>query len=67
MNLISFYIRLSIVFAKLGLSRGDSIHVVAGNHHYSFLAIFAALYLGASSSTGDVALDSETIGAQVYS
>ena len=57
--------RLAIVLSKLGFSRGDCVHAVVGNHHYSFLAIFAALYLGGSASLGDVALDSETISQQV--
>ena len=60
-------IRLSVVFAKLGLNRGDSIHIVAGNHHYAFLVLFGAWYLGTSASLGDIALDSDTIASQVIS
>ena len=57
--------RLSVVFSNLGLKKGDSIHIVTGNHNYLFLSTFAAWYLGASASTGDVALDADTIAGQV--
>ena len=58
-------IRLSVVFSNLGLKKGDSIHILAGNHHYALLSLFAAWYLGASASAGDIALDSDTIASQV--
>ena len=64
-HLFLLSIRLSVVFSKLGLSKGDSIHIVAGNHNYAFLSLFAAWYLGASASAADIALDSETIASQV--
>ena len=57
--------RLATVFNNLGVERGDSIHIVVGNHHYSLLICFAASYLGASASLGDPALDSNSITSQV--
>ena len=56
---------MSIVFEKLGLQKGQCIHIVVGNHHYSYLSTFAAWHLGAFTSTGDVALDEDTIAGQV--
>ena len=64
-TLIVFHFRLAVVFANLGLRYGECIHIIAGNHNYTFLAIFAAWYIGAYCSTGDVELDSDTIGGQV--
>ena len=57
--------RIAIVFEKLGLKPGECIHVLAGNHNYSYLLNFAAWYLGAYTSTGDVALDEDTVAGQV--
>ena len=65
--MINFHCSLSVVFQRLGLKQGQCIHIVAGNHHYSYLSIFAAWHLGAFSSTGDIALDEDTIAGQVTS
>ena len=62
---MTFHFRISIVFQKLGLQKGQCVHIVVGNHNYSFLTTFAAWHLGAYSSTGDVALDDDTIAGQV--
>ena len=53
------------MFQKLGLQKGQCIHIMTGNHNYSYLANFAAWHLGAFTSTGDVALDEDTIAGQV--
>ena len=57
--------KISIVFQKLGLKQGECIHILVGNHHYSYLSTFAAWYLGAYSSTGDVELDEDTVAGQL--
>ena len=31
--------RISIVFQKLGLKQGECIHILVGNHHYSYLSL----------------------------
>jgi hypothetical protein len=49
----------------LGLKKGQCIHIVVGNHHYSYLSVFAAWHLGAFTSTGDTELDEDTIAGQV--
>ena len=54
-----------VVFQNLGLKPGHCIHIIVGNHNYTFLAMFAAWHLGAYCSTGDVALDAESIAGQV--
>ena len=56
---------MSVIFKALGVNQGDCVHIVVGNHHYSFLAAFAAWHLGAYSSTGDILLEEEAIAGQV--
>ena len=58
--------RFAAIFHKLGLKKGDGIHMVVGNYNNSFLALFGAWLLGAFGSCGDVNLDAKAIAGQVW-
>jgi hypothetical protein len=47
------------------LDYGGTIHLVIGNHNYTFSACAGAWILGARVSCGDIALDSKAIAGQV--
>jgi len=49
----------------LGLTGEGTIHLVCGNHNYTFSALAGAWILGAKVSCGDIALDSKAIARQV--
>ena len=57
--------RFAAVFTKLGVKYGDCVHILTGNNSFTFIAMYAAFYLGAFASAGDVELDAETIAGQV--
>ena len=58
--------RFATVFAELGLKYGDGVHILTGNNNFTFISMYAAFYLGAFASTGDISLDPDTIAGQVF-
>ena len=69
MNFISYIFlpcRFAAVFAELGLKYGDGVHILTGNNNFTFISMYAAFYLGAFASTGDISLDPDTIAGQVF-
>ena len=58
-------IRFAAVFSTLGLKYGDGVHILTGNNNHTFISMYAAFYMGAFASTGDISLDADTIAGQV--
>ena len=57
--------RFSIIFSRLGLKQGGSIHLVTGNHNFTYSACSGAWILGARVSCGGVDLDCKELLGQV--
>ena len=55
------------MFSKLGLQRGATIHLVVGNHNYTYPACSGAWILGAKVSCGGIDLDVKDLAGQVRS
>lgn len=57
--------KIASVFHNFGFRKNNGIHIVVGNYNSSFLALFAAWYLGGFGSCGDIALDAKAIAGQI--
>ncbi len=58
--------KFAVLFQRLGLDKGDVIHLVVGNFNLSFSACFGIWILGGITSVGDVNLEARAIALQVW-
>lgn len=57
--------KFAVIFKDFNIGKNDVMHLVVGNHNYTYAALGGMWILGGIGSLGDVALDGKAIAGQL--